>query len=88
VQDDYEHFAEPPQYVAWGVVPHGEEELELDLTNEYVQEIGGKRRDGLVDALIKEARREWLELSERNALNGASHYLMALISEKQHKIDS
>lgn len=85
--DDYEHFGENPRYVAWGATPRDEDNEDFNLNNEYIQEIGGARRDGLVDALIKEAQGERIEPHERNALNGASHYLMALIREKQQKID-
>lgn len=89
ISDKYEHLEEMPRYVAWGATSdvriHDEA---IDLKAEYVQEIGGKRRTGLVQALVKEARGQKVEPEQRNALNGASHYLLALIREKQYKIDS
>lgn len=82
VDDDYAHFDEQPRFVAWGATESPGDEP-ADFSGEYVQQIGGKRRDGLVQALVKEAKGQKLLPQDRNLLNGASHYLIAAIREKQ-----
>lgn len=81
--DPYVEFDDPIRYVAWGAEKVNDQGD--DFTGEYIQKIGGFRRDGLVDAIVKEAAGEKLTIEEMNMLNGASHYLMAALREKQQK---
>ncbi len=79
--EPYLTYEESPRFIAWGAAPKSED---LDETpGEYIQKIGGYKRDGLIDALVREARGAKLSIEELNMLNGASHYLMASIREKK-----
>ncbi|MDB5177913.1 MAG: hypothetical protein JWO61_296 [Candidatus Saccharibacteria bacterium] len=83
VEDGYDEYDEQPKFVAWGAVEQTNDEP-IDFDGEYIQQFGGSRRDGLVQALVKEARGQKLLPQDRNLMNGASHYLMAAIREKQN----
>ena len=82
IAEPYADFDEQPRYVAWGVVDSDDHDDSF-VADDYIQEFQGKRRDGLVKALVKEAKGQRLSIEERNQLNGASHYLEAVIREKQ-----
>lgn len=72
------------QFVAWGAMqPRTEDTAVDDFEFDYIQELAGAQRHGVVGALIAESRGEKLDLDEVNLLNGASHYLYALIREKR-----
>lgn len=77
----YSAYDEEPRFIAWGA--RHDVVVEEEYPTEYIQKIGGYRRDGLVDALVREAHGEKLSIDELNMLNGASHYLMAAIREKR-----
>lgn len=81
-EEPYGTYDEFPRFIAWGA-GLGREEAD-EIPSEYIQKIGGYRRDGLVDALVREANGEKLTIEELNMLNGASHYLMASIREKRN----
>src|SRR5690606_12957826 len=70
---------ETMRYVAWGAKPNAEEP---EFSCKYVQHIGGDKRDGLTASILKEARGEQLSIDEMNLLNGATHYLTALVRER------
>lgn len=82
--EPYISYDEQPRFVAWGAGP--KDQPEEDHATEYIQKIGGYKRDGLIDALVREARGEKLSIEELNLLNGASHYLMASVREKMQKV--
>ncbi|MBC7746725.1 hypothetical protein H7Y40_01955 [Pedobacter sp.] len=53
---------------------------------EFIQEIGGHKKDSLIAAIVNESRGEHLTLEERNRLNGATHYLSAALNAaRRHK---
>ena len=79
--EPYLTYEENPRFIAWGAAPKANESE--DNPGEYIQKIGGYKRDGLIDALVREARGKKLSIEELNMLNGASHYLMASIREKK-----
>lgn len=83
-EEPYASYDEAPRFIAWGAGPNRPPEEEF--ATEYIQKIGGYKRDGLVDALVREARGEKLSIEELNMLNGATHYLMASIREKQLEV--
>ncbi|HEY0965087.1 MAG TPA: hypothetical protein VGE13_01260 [Candidatus Saccharimonadales bacterium] len=86
VVDVYEEFDEQPRYVAWGAIDAvNASDTDDDFSGEYIQHFGGNRRDGLVRAIVKEASGHRVSPEERNLLNGASHYLMAIIREKEQQ---
>lgn len=86
IVDTYEEFDEPPRYVAWGAIDTANtREGDDDFSDEYIQQFGGNRRDGLVQAIVQEATGQRVSPEERNLLNGASHYLMAIIREKEQQ---
>lgn len=85
VVEAYEEFDEQPRFVAWGAVNDTFEDTLEGFAGEYIQQYGGKKRDGLVRALVKEAKGQRVMPAERNLLNGASHYLVAVIREKQQQ---
>jgi hypothetical protein len=80
VEDAYGDYEEMPRFVAWGA---SKEDADPEVRGfEYIQEIGGYRRDGLIDAIVREARGDKLTIEELNLLNGATHYLVATMREK------
>jgi len=80
-EEPYLHYDETPRFVAWGAGPN--RPADEEVATEYIQKIGGYKRDGLVDALVREARGMKLSIEELYMLNGATHYLMASIRENQ-----
>lgn len=90
--DDYEEpYADfdpdnPKRYIVWGAIDKVVEESPEDAEEyRFVQKIKGHHRDGLVDALVKEARGEYITTSDMNLVRAGSHYLVAAIREKTHQ---
>lgn len=87
-EDPYEEFDpdNPKRYIVWGAIDKVMEETFEDAEEyRFVQKIKGHHRDGLVDALVKEARGEYITTSDMNLLRAGSHYLVAAIREKSQK---
>ena len=83
----YEEFDEQPRFVAWGAAGSmATVDNQDEFAGEYIQQLGGKKRDGLVRAIVKEAKGQRVQPEERNLLNGASHYLVAVVREKQLQV--
>ncbi len=89
IDDRYDKFdTERQQAVVWGAGPILQPNNQDDqFEAEFVQFIGGNRRDGLMEAILGELSGRRLSVDERNILNGATHFLTATLRENKQKLE-